>query len=140
MSARMTTLRSTVALAVLLAAAGCASLREPVCAPGEERYVLHLIYFGSARPTGVVTPEEWAEFLRTSVTPRFPQGLTVWQASGQWQGADGAIVREDSFVLSLVHPEDEHSEGSVGAIAAEYKSRFDQEAVLRVKSHACASF
>jgi hypothetical protein len=99
-----------------------------------------VIYFGSAKPTGVVTSEEWAEFLRSSVTPRFPQGFSVWQAAGQWQGADGAIVREDSFVLSLVHPEDEHSEGSVRAIAAEYKSRFEQEAVLRVKSHGCASF
>jgi hypothetical protein len=28
----------------------------------------------------------------------------------------------------------------VRAIIGEYKSRFDQEAVLRVKSHACVSF
>ena len=100
------------------------------------------MYFGTAKPTGggIVTPGEWAEFLRTAVTPRFPQGLTVWPASGQWKTAAGAIAREDSFVLSLVHPGDEHSDRAVRAIAAEYKSRFQQEAVLRVKSAVCASF
>lgn len=135
----MRRLRTPVALA-LLAAAGCASVREPGCAPGEARSVYDLMYFGTAKPTGAVTLDEWAEFLQASVTPRFPQGLTVWAASGQWQGADGAVVREGSFVLSLVHPDDERNEAAVRAIAAEYKARFNQEAVLRVKNRVCASF
>jgi hypothetical protein len=98
------------------------------------------MYFGTAKPAGVVTAEEWSEFLRVAVTPRFPQGLSAWQASGQWKGADGVIVQEASYVLSLVHPDDERSESAVRAIASEYKSRFSQEAVLRLKSHVCASF
>ena len=115
-------------------------MRETGCAPGQERSVNDVMYFGTAKSVGAVTPGEWTEFLRTSVTPRFPQGLTVWQASGQWKGADGAIVHEASFVLSLVHPDDEPSETAVGAITSEYKSRFDQESVLRVKNQACVSF
>ena len=136
----MTRIRITVVLAIVFVASGCASVREQRCSPGEEHSVNNVMYFGTAKPTGVVTPEEWAEFLRASVTPRFPQGLTAWQASGQWKGADGAIVQEASFVLSLVHPDDERSEGAVRTIASEYKSRFNQEAVLRLKSHVCASF
>jgi len=136
----MAFVRITVILVLLLAAAGCASLRAPTCQPGEALSVSELLYFGTARPTGTVTSEEWAEFLRVTVTPRFPRGLTTWQASGQWTGADGAIVREASFVLSLLHADDERAESAVRAIAAEYKSRFNQEAVLRVKSHACTSF
>jgi Protein of unknown function (DUF3574) len=86
-----------------------------------------------------VTAAEWADFLGTSVRPRFPQGLTVWQASGQWKGAGGAPVQERSFVLNIVHAGDEASDAAVRAIIAEYKSRFAQEAVLRVGSRSCVS-
>lgn len=110
------------------------------CGSGERRFVNDQLYFGTAKPTGVVTSEEWTEFLRTAVTPRFPQGLSVWLASGQWRSADGSITHEASFVLNLVHPEDEPNESAVRAITTEYKSNFAQESVLRVKSYACVSF
>jgi Protein of unknown function (DUF3574) len=108
--------------------------------PGEQGAVNEFLYFGTAKPKGVVTAEEWSEFLRSVVTPRFPEGLTAWQASGQWKSADGAIAREASYVLNLVHPENEPTEAAIRAVVSEYKSRFQQEAVLRVKGHACASF
>ena len=49
------------------------------------------LYFGLARPKGSVSELEWQIFLRDEVTARFPQGLTVWEAEGQWKGTDGAI-------------------------------------------------
>jgi hypothetical protein len=119
---------------------GCASLREWQCRPGEQRAINDLLYFGTAKPNGSVTAEEWEEFLRGTVTPRFPQGLTVWQASGQWQSADGSMAREASYVLNLVHPDDEAADAAVRAVILEYRSRFQQEAVLRVKTHSCATF
>ena len=129
-----------VVMALLLSAAtACTMGAAPGCAATERRLVQDLLYFGTAKPTGVVTPAEWTDFLGDVVTPRFPQGLTVWQASGQWRGADGAIVREPSFVLSLIHPADEASEAAIRAIIGEYKARFRQEAVLRVRSQACVS-
>ena len=103
-------------------------------------FVHESLYFGTAKPTGVVTPTEWAEFLKSTVTPRFPQGLTVWEASGQWRGADGELVREASHVLNLVHPDDTANEKAVLEIVAAYKVQFQQEAVLRTKAHACTSF
>lgn len=127
-----------VALALTLA--GCALVNQQACSSGEQLLVQESLYFGTAKPSGVVTPEEWAEFLRSTVTPRFPRGLTAWQASGQWRGADGAVIREASHVLNLVHANDATSEQAVLEIVATYKSRFHQEAVLRVKSHACTSF
>ena len=136
---RLRTLTLTLWLA--LCGAGCAAPGAgPTCGKGEEHMVNELLYFGTARPQGVVSADEWTQFLRTAVTPRFPQGLTAWPAAGQWKGADSVIVREDSFLLSLLHPDDEASDAAVRAIAAEYKSRFQQEAVLRVKSRACVSF
>ncbi|SFU40555.1 Protein of unknown function [Polaromonas sp. YR568] len=125
--------------AILLA--GCATLSEPRCASNEQRLVSDLLYFGTAKPGGIVSSEEWSEFLRGTVTPKFPEGLSAWQASGQWRSAaTGAIVSEASHVLNLVHPETPAAEAAVQAVVADYKSRFQQEAVLRVKNTACVSF
>lgn len=107
--------------------------------PGEQRLVNELLYFGMAKPDGAVSDEEWAEFLQSVVTPRFPDGLTVWRASGQWKSADGSITREASFVLNLVHAEAEPTEAAVRAVVSEYKARFQQEAALRVRGYVCAS-
>lgn len=123
-----------------LALGACASTRQLACTGAGQSSIHDALYFGTAKPGGTVSPEEWSAFLGSAVTPRFPQGLTAWQASGQWRGADGAIVQEASHVLDLVHPDDAASEQRVREIVAEYKSRFQQEAVLRVKARACASF
>jgi hypothetical protein len=118
----------------------CASMPAPSCKSGEQPAIHDSLYFGTAKPTGTVTPEDWAEFLRNTVTPRFPQGLTVSQASGEWRGADGALVHESSYLLHLVHADDALSEKNVLELVSVYKSRFQQEAVLRVKVRACVSF
>lgn len=132
--------RIASAAALAIAFTGCASLHQRACSSGDPFSVQDSLYFGTAKPAGVVTAEEWAEFLRSTVTPRFPQGLTVWPASGQWRGADGAVVREASYVLVLIHPDDATSEKAVLEIATTYKARFQQEAVLRVKADVCPSF
>jgi hypothetical protein len=126
-------------LAFALLCGGCASSLGPRCADGQQVAVSELIYFGAATPDGVVSAESWNVFLRDIVTPRFPQGLTSWEASGQWRSADGSLTREDSHVLNLVHPADSASEGAIRAIVNEYKQRFRQEAVLRVAAPACIS-
>ena len=110
------------------------------CRADEQRLVSETLYFGTAKPGGTVEPAEWSRFLQDSVTPRFPEGLTVWQASGQWRGADGTIVEEGSRVLTLVHADDAANSRNVEEIAAEYKRRFKQEAVLRTREPVCVSF
>jgi Protein of unknown function (DUF3574) len=126
--------------ALSVAVSACSSLGEPHCAAHEQNAVQDSLYFGTGRAIGVVTSEEWSEFLEVVVTPRFPRGLTVSQASGQWRGADGSIVRESTYVLHLLHANDAQSEVSIAAIVAAYKSQFGQEAVLRVRAKACMSF
>jgi hypothetical protein len=131
--------KAVFAGALSLAVSACSSLSEPRCAPNEQSAVQDSLYFGTGRAIGVVTSEEWSKFLEVAVTPRFPQGLTVSQASGQWRGSDGAIVRESTYVLHLLHASDAQSEASVAAIVAAYKAQFQQEAVLRVRAKACMS-
>jgi hypothetical protein len=127
-------------LAVAAALAGCAA-QNTACAPSEQTTVQDVLYFGLSKPSGgIVTTQEWDEFLRSVVTPLFPAGLTAWPASGQWRGENGRVVREDSRVLQLLHPADAASERAIRQIVADYKQRFAQEAVLRVRAHACTSF
>jgi hypothetical protein len=90
------------------------------------------LYFGTAIPDGIVSAADWAKFLESTVTPLFPRGLTSSCASGQWRSADGEIVREDSHVLQLLHPDDAASEQGIRELIERYKSRFRQEAVLRI--------
>ena len=124
--------------ALLMALAACAPLRPQGCAPGQQAAIQETLYFGTAKPAGSVAADEWAAFLEQVVTPRFPQGLTVSAAAGQWRGADGAIVREATHVLQLIHADETVHERAVAEIVAAYKRRFEQEAVLRVKTNVCA--
>lgn len=101
--------------------------------------VQEVLYFGTDSSTGQVGPQAWEQFLAEVVTPRFPDCLTAWPANGQWRGASGAVVREASYVLGLVHPQGTASDAAVREVVAAYKSRFAQEAVLRVTSNVCSS-
>ena len=119
---------------------GCASLPAPQCGASEKSEVNDLIFFGTEIPGGgAVSDAEWTVFLRDVVTPRFPAGLTTWRAAGQWRSEDGSLTREDSHVLNLVHAGDAQTESAIRALIAEYKKRYRQEAVLRVRSPACVS-
>ena len=131
---------SLFVVCISIALAGCASLSHGTCHTHEQAAVSELLYFGTGIPSGgTVSQSDWASFLGSSVTPRFPEGLTVWSASGQWQSVNGSITSEGSYVISLLHPPTREADGKVQAVVSEYKSRFQQEAVLRVRSHACLS-
>src|SRR5262245_53071646 len=88
------------------------------------------LYFGSARPKGSVSELEWQIFLRDEVTSRFPDGLTVWDAEGQWRAPQGAIEHEKTKVLLLVHPDTPAARESVLAVIERYRKAFEQQSVL----------
>jgi hypothetical protein len=92
------------------------------------------LFFGTAKPDGVVTGEEFRLFLDQEVTPRFPDGLTVIEADGQFTGAEGVLVKEDSFVLVLLYPAETANESHrrIERIRRLYMKQFQQESVLRV--------
>jgi hypothetical protein len=88
-----------------------------------------------------VTEQAWAQFLAREVTPRFPDGLTVIDASGQWRSAQGgSVLRERSKVVMIIAPEQPPVQERLDAIAAAYKQRFQQQSVGIVIRAVCASF
>jgi uncharacterized protein DUF3574 len=127
--------------------AACAGRAEPgavlvtSCALGDTALVRDVVYFGRNRPGGgSVSDADWKSFLDEIVTPRFPAGLTVIEATGQWQGRSGVVEQERSEVVMLLHAGDEAGRQAVAEIAANYKRRFDQESVLRERMPTCARF
>jgi hypothetical protein len=100
-----------------------------------------ILYFGRNRPGGgTVSDAEWQKFLDEVITPRFPAGLTVIHATGQWKGRSGQVEQEQSEIVTLFHAGDENARRAISEVTAEYKRRFAQEAVLRERTPTCARF
>src|SRR5256885_1118405 len=100
-----------------------------------ERYFRTELYFGFGRKDGTeVTIDEWNKFLADEVTPRFPDGLTIVEAAGQFRGASGTIVRERSRMIILLYKKKDRESASkkIDEIRAAYCKQFDQESVLRL--------
>ena len=84
---------------------------------------------------------EWDEFLADTVTPRFPDGLTALDGNGQWRGPDDQIQKEASKLLIILVPtDDEEADELVEQVSDEYKSRFEQESVLKTVNKTCVAF
>jgi hypothetical protein len=136
--------RYTLLTGILLA--GC-SPKAPAgpapvaCAAGSETFIKDQLFFGRGMPGGgEVSDSAFRDFLAREVTPRFPKGITVHDARGQWQGSSGDIVQERSWVLVLFHPSLPEADQAVTDIAKAYQEEFAQEAVLRERGWSCVAF
>ena len=84
---------------------------------------------------------QWARFVDREISPRFPDGLTVLDARGEWRDtAAKTIVHEPSKLVEIVLPGKPDDVEQLKAIAQAYKSRFRQQSVGIVVRAACVSF
>ena len=128
-----------------IAVSGCAmslAREHPLLCPlGEERLVRDALYFGLARPDGrAISADEWRDFAEHELSVVFPNGFTVVDATGQWRGADGAIVREPSKLVIVLHADEPASEHGIADVIHAYQLRFAQESVLRERAAVCAKW
>jgi len=77
-----------------------------------------------------VTQEQFQTFVDQAITPRFPLGLTNFDANRQFLSSDGILVREPTEVVSLIIEDTEANEAAIDAIVSEYQQQFRQESVL----------
>ena len=139
-----------IATAISIVALGCvgedaiADQAASTCPDGLKPFTEFNLYFGLERGDGSeVTAEEWEAFLAEVVTPRFPDGLTVFDARGQWLDTEaGRLYREGTRVLNVLVPAGDTADAmvSLSEIADLYVERFDQQVVFRTSSEACAGF
>ena len=111
-------------------------IEAPLTAPSiRETFVRTELYFGTARQDiAPVSDAEWGYFLDFVITKRFPEGLTIITADGQFQDDSGNVIKEKTFVLILLYPlkEWEKRNESIEFIRDAYKKAFKQQSVLRV--------
>ena len=88
----------------------------------------------------VISDGDWEAFLADTITPRFPDGLSVIDVAGQGSREDGTIERERTKVLLVLAPPGNDAMDRMNEISAEYKQRFNQNSVLRVVTEACVAF
>ncbi len=124
--------------AVCLALAACAQPPLSCTAPLKPAVAIDL-YFGRDKPGGgEVSNPEWGAFLTEVVTPRFPDGLSVFDADGQYREPSGRIVRERSKRLVVVVFDAPAHRARIDQVIATYKQRFSQYSVFRVEQPVCA--
>jgi hypothetical protein len=88
-----------------------------------------------------VSEAAWARFVAREMTPRFPDGLTITDAVGQWRDRDsGRIIREPSKHVEIVLPGNADDDARLDAVAAAYKRAFRQQSVGVIVRSACVSF
>jgi hypothetical protein len=102
------------------------------------------LYFGlglADQPERGISEAQWRAFLDKEVTPRFPDGLTVIDVYGQWQGKQETTPeRLHSKLLVIYYPDTPDNRGKVEAIRAAWKQRTGDQSVLRVTQPADVSF
>ena len=88
----------------------------------------------------MVSDSAWRVFLAAEITPRFPDGLTVLDAAGQWRDGSGAIMRERTKLVIILARQGKAGMQKTVEIVEAYKRTFGQEAVLLTVAAACVSF
>jgi hypothetical protein len=131
-----------VLVALLFLLTGCAGPQALVCHGAQDGAAVAELFFG--RNIGGrlgVSEAAWRQFLAAEVTPRFPDGLTVIDAAGQWRDrVRGTIVREPSKIVIIVMSDRARDEARIAAVIDAYKRRFRQQSVGLVVQAACVRF
>ena len=137
-------MKAALALAALCACATAQPAPAPAEAPAAasppnaakraQCWMRTEVFFGLSQPGGPITATDFDAFAHDEIESRLPEGFTILQSRGQWQGG-----HEDSRVLLFVHRCGE-KDAEVDAIRAAYKLRFNQQSVPRVDTSTSASF
>ncbi|WP_109484305.1 DUF3574 domain-containing protein [Occallatibacter savannae] len=102
------------------------------------------LYFGlgpADQPGKGVSEMEWRAFLDREVTPRFPDGLSVLDVYGQWQGKnEKAPERLRTKCLVIEYPNTAENRAKVDAIRVAWKAKTGDQSVMRVTEPADVSF
>jgi hypothetical protein len=102
------------------------------------------LYFGlgpADRPEKGISEAQWHDFLDKEVTPRFPDGLSVVDVYGQWQGQKNpAPERLRSKLLIVDYKDSRENRDKIEAIRSAWKRETGDLSVLRVTQPVDVSF
>ena len=135
-------LRAAATLLLASALAGGASAQLVECRGGQRPTEVAQLLFG--RNIGnrfAVSESAWSRFVDREIVPRFPDGLTIFDATGRWQDrAANRIARERSKIVEIALPGTPDDMVRLNEIVEAYKSQFKQQSVGLIVRPACVSF
>jgi hypothetical protein len=147
-----------VTLSLLLVIAGCGhqttqvtpsavapTLTGDAAHPGQTSgWVNTKLYFGLGPADDTskgVSESAWRAFLDKEVTARFPDGLSVIDVYGQWQGkGETAPERIRTKLLIIDYPDNQENRSRIEAIRSAWKKLTGDQSVMRVTEPADVSF
>jgi hypothetical protein len=111
------------------------------CAIGKPQQVAELMFGRKIGGRIAVSEAAWTRFVDREITPRFPDGLSIVDARGQWRDqAHKTIVHEPSKLVQIVLPGRPEDGRRLAEIAAAYKKKFHQQSVAVIVRPACVAF
>jgi hypothetical protein len=129
-------------LSLVTATATGAQTATPSCHGAQQPKMVAELMFGRDIGHGVgVSEAEWQRFVARELVSRFPDGLTIIDAIGQWRDRDsGKIVHEPSKHVEIVLPGNKDDDARLDAVVAAYKRTFHQHSVGVILRPACVAF
>ena len=151
-------LRAGLLVSILLLTAGCD--QKPVTAspqavaptltgdpahPGHTAgWVDTKLYFGLGPADDAakgISESAWRAFLDKEVTSRFPDGLSVIDVYGQWQGKNETTPEGIRTKLLIIdYPDSDENRSKIEAIRSAWKKLTGDQSVMRVTEPADVSF
>lgn len=135
--------RALPALILAGLVAACAA-PPPDCAAlggGQPMLVVELLYGRNQGAKLRVTDTDWQVYVAEELSTRFPDGLTVVDASGQWQDSGGrGLVREPSKLVLIATTRSPETDAKLTEVINAYKQRFAQDSVGLIRRQACVTF
>ncbi|WP_045764297.1 DUF3574 domain-containing protein [Xanthomonas albilineans] len=127
-----------------------AALQGDAARPAQAKgWVRSELYFGVGEEHGpadrpqaeTISQARWRAFLDKEVTPRFPDGLTVFDAYGQWlfRGAKEPN-RLNTKVLVILHEDTPQRRADIEAIRLAWKQATGHQSVLWARQAVEVSF
>lgn len=109
---------------------------------GQQPMLVVQMYFGQdIERQAPISASRWNAFVREDITPRFPDGLTIYDARGQWMNPKTrAIGHERTKVVQIAVPLAPSLDAKIADVAAAYRSRFHQQSVGIVTNTGCGAF
>ncbi|MCP9319028.1 DUF3574 domain-containing protein [Acetobacter persici] len=114
-----------------------------LCASLQSHAMLNItLLFGQTRPHGkAISASEWRDFVKNTLTPAFPAGLSVLSAQGQWQNpTTGQTTQEPARLVMILTEPTQDVATRLQTIRSRYKEQFQQQSVGVVVAPACVGF
>ena len=110
--------------------------------PGQKPLLAVHLFMGQSLPTGgTVTAAQWNDFLKKTVTPLFPEGLTVYSTYGQYQNPTTKVItREPSKDVFVDGVDTANLRSRVTKVVDTWKKQYKQQSVGVVTSTECMAF